>query len=102
MQIDSKDLIPILTELLSMRAKAFESPCSSGQHWCTAMEKFAELLPGYQPTDPEHLYDFKASLLNQAVLHGQMSNEEANKQLEKYQPHPHSLSASLDGAGLLD
>lgn len=102
MQVDSKDLILILEHLLSMRAKAFDAPCSSEQHWCTTIELFAELLPGYQPTDPEHLYDFMASLLNQAVLHGRMSNEEANRQLEKYQPHPQSLFASLDGAGLLN
>lgn len=50
----------------------------------------------------EEIKDFMASLLNQAVLHGQMSNEEANKQLEKYQPHPQFLFASLDNAGLLN
>lgn len=68
-----------------MRTKAFDAPCSSYQHWCTAIELFAKLLPDYQPTDPEGLYEFQECLLNQDVLYGRMSAEEALKQLEQYQ-----------------
>ena len=101
-QVKRKDLILILNHLLSMRATAFDAPSSSEQHWCTAIELFAKLLPGYRPTDPEGLYDFQASLLNQDVLYGRMSADDALKQLEQYQSHPQSLSAVLDSAGLLN
>lgn len=69
-----------------MRAKAADAPCSSEQHWRTAIEMLANMVPEYQPTDPEHLYDLKASLLNQNVLHGRLSAEDALNQLHQYEP----------------
>lgn len=84
-EIPKKDLILIINHLLSMRAKASDAPCSSEQHWCTAIEMLANHIPDFQPTDPEGLYDFKASLLNQDVLYGRISADAALKKLEQYQ-----------------
>lgn len=75
----------ILANLLWSRVKAEDAPCSSDQHWCTAIEELFKLIPDYAPTNPEILYELKYALLNQEVLFGRMTSGDAIAELDKYE-----------------
>jgi hypothetical protein len=75
----------ILAQLLWSRVKAEDAPCASDQHWCSAIEALSKLIPEYVPTDPEELYELKYALLNQEVLFGRMSADDAIAELDKYE-----------------
>ncbi len=81
--IDSK-LEYILANLLWSRIKAKDNPCASDQHWCSAIEELAKLIPDHQLTHPEVVYETKYALLNQDVLYGRISTDDAIAQLEEY------------------
>jgi hypothetical protein len=84
--IAPETLIRILNNLLSMRVKAFDAPCSSDQHFCTAIGLIAGMIPEYKPDDPEHLYELMQALLNQEALYGRLSADKALKQLKQFEP----------------
>lgn len=75
----------ILANLLWSRVKAEDAPCSSDQHWCSAIEALSQLIPEYAPTDPELAYEFRYALLNQEVLFRRMTSGEAIAELDKYE-----------------
>lgn len=79
------DLESILANLLWSRVKAEDAPCSSDQHWCSAIEALSKLIPDYMPTDHEVLYEFKYALLNQEVLFGRISADDAIAELDEYE-----------------
>jgi len=89
---DPKQLELILVNLLWSRVKADDAPCSSDQHWCSAIEDLSKLVPEYTPTDPELMYELQYALLNQEVLFGRMSADDAIAELDKYEAAAQEVS----------
>lgn len=88
----SDQLKSILTNLLRSRVKAEDAPCSSDQHWCTAIEELTKLIPEYRPADPRLLYELKYALLNQEVLFGRMTADDAIAELDRYEAAAQTVS----------
>jgi hypothetical protein len=80
-----KSLLKVLSNLLLMRIKADDAPCSSDQHWCDAIAELINLLPDYKTNDAEFAYELKYIELNQKLVHGLISADDAEKEIEPYQ-----------------
>lgn len=86
------DLESILANLLWSRVKAEDAPCSSDQHWCTAIEVLSKLIPDYVPADPEALYEFRYALLNQDVMFRRISTDDAIAELDRIEVAAQAVS----------
>ena len=75
----------ILADLLWSRVKADDAPGASDQHWCTAIDKLSKMIPDYRPADPELLYELKYATLNEDVLYGRMTANDAIAEMDKYE-----------------
>lgn len=80
-----KLLTKVLINLLEMRVKADDAPCSSDQHWCSAISELIGLIPDFKTDDAEFIYELKYVELNQKLLHNQISADDAEKQLAPYE-----------------
>jgi hypothetical protein len=90
-----ESLTKVLNNLLLMRLKADDAPCSSDQHWCTAISELVALIPEYKTDDAEFIYEMKYVELNQKLLHGQIKMDEAEKEIEPYQIAPENASLTF-------
>lgn len=81
----SESLTKVLSHLLLMRIKADDAPCASDQHWCTAIAELKKLIPEYKTDDAEFIYELKYVEINQKLVYGLISADDADKEIEPYQ-----------------